>query len=85
MDEFNFPLNSDEYPVSRDCAETYNTGRSLPGLYLIDPSGQGKSSLGVEVYCEDGWTYILKRGQHNNAKVVIHSSRTVYTLTPAAL
>ena len=54
----------------RDCAETFQNGRKEPGVYLIDPSGQKKSSFGIRVYCENGWTYILKRGQHGNEKVM---------------
>ena len=54
----------------RDCASVYQSGLKQPGAYSIDPSGQGKITLAVAVYCENGWTHILRRGQEGNAKVL---------------
>jgi hypothetical protein len=48
-------------PVS-DCSELYRLGYQLPGVYSIDPSGSRNISIAVEVYCQDGWTYLLRRG-----------------------
>jgi len=44
-----------------DCSEVYRLGFTLPGPYLIDPTGKRDQHSAVEVYCQDGWTYVLRR------------------------
>ncbi len=54
-------------PVS-DCSELYRLGYRLSGVYVIDPSGSRDVSKSVEVYCQDGWTYLLRRGLEINVR-----------------
>lgn len=56
-------------PPATDCSELGQLGIKSDGVFYIDPSGQRKTERGIRVYCENGWTYILKRGQYKNGKV----------------
>jgi len=49
------------YP--RDCAEVYLGGNTSNTVYLIYPWGNRNQS--AKVYCENGYTYLLKRGDIN--------------------
>ncbi len=54
----------------KDCAEVWRYGLEAPGVYAIDPSGDYDVDKVKLVYCKNGWTYILQRGQHGNAQDV---------------
>eukprot|EP00095_Tigriopus_kingsejongensis_P010500 snap_masked-scaffold436_size171858-processed-gene-0.19 protein:Tk10500 transcript:snap_masked-scaffold436_size171858-processed-gene-0.19-mRNA-1 annotation:"achain tachylectin 5a from tachypleus tridentatus (japanese horseshoe crab)" len=60
------PCDTSEHPPLSDCLELQKAGQLTPGEYHIDPSGQRDMSQAFPVYCEDGWTYVLRRGQHGN-------------------
>ncbi len=45
----------------RDCSEIYRGGQRAPGFYSLDTSGQYHNNDLDEVYCNDGWTRILRR------------------------
>lgn len=47
----------------KDCSELYAAGYVAPGRYIVDPTGQRDYRRAVHVDCEEGWTYILKRGE----------------------
>ena len=49
----------------------FRLGYRLPGVYVIDPSGSRNVSKSVEVYCQDGWTYLLRRGLEINVRVLL--------------
>ena len=51
---------SDQTPPLKDCSEVYRMGVKAPGWYNLDPSGNLNNN-DDEFYCEDGWTYILRR------------------------
>ena len=53
-----------------DCSEVYRMGLKLPGYYNIDPTGDMDPKRGVPAYCEDGWTYILRRHSERDRKVI---------------
>ena len=52
---------SHKAPPLKDCSEVYRSGATTPGWYHLDTAGNGFNSHRDEVYCEDGWTYILIR------------------------
>ena len=39
----------------------YRAGATAPGWYQLDTTGNGLNTDQDEVYCEDGWTYMLIR------------------------
>lgn len=49
-------------PFYRDCSHVYLRGHIAPGVYMIDPTGKNSPSSAVPVYCKNGWTTILNRG-----------------------
>ena len=53
-----------------DCSELLALGVTQPGSYWLDFSGTRNLSRATLTYCEDGWTYILNRGQYGNPKDV---------------
>ena len=50
----------------RDCSEIYQAGFILPGVYFVNLG----MPIQTKVYCKDGWTRILSRGQFANTIVV---------------
>ena len=48
-------------PTLTDCSEVFRMGFHLNGIYKIDPTGNKDDKLGVPVFCENGWTQILRR------------------------
>jgi len=48
-------------PPLTDCSEIYRTGFHAPGFYLIDLSKQRDKRRTIQVYCDGGWTHILRR------------------------
>ena len=53
-------------PPLKDCSEVYRAGVTAPDWYQLDTTGQNKTTDELEVYCEDGWTYILMRNTATN-------------------
>ena len=52
-------------PSLTDCSEISRFGLTLPGVYRIkDPVDNTKE---VQVYCSQGWTYILSRTQSESS------------------
>ena len=50
----------------QDCSEVYRAGAMAPDWYELDTSGQNRTTNDLEVYCEEGWTYILTRDSMTN-------------------
>ena len=44
-------------------------GFTLPGYYKIDPTGSNDHRSGKYAYCDNGWTYILRRMPDGAEKV----------------
>ena len=63
-------LPAAEVPALADCQEIFDAGWEGAGAYLIDPTGARNEANAAEVWCEDGDTFILRRGQFNNAQQV---------------
>ena len=62
-----YPVRVDIRQVSsQDCAEVYRVGATAPDWYELDTSGQNRTTDDPEVYCEEGWTYILTRNSATN-------------------
>ena len=53
-----------------DCSEVFLLGFEQPGSYWVDPTGANDPGSAVRVWCEAGYTYVLKRGQHDNSNTV---------------
>ena len=47
--------------VPKDCSEVYKAGATSAGWYHIDTTGNKFNADRDQVYCEDGWTYLLIR------------------------
>lgn len=58
---FTFEFSPVENVPMRDCSELYQLGYKAPGVYWIDPTGKVGYDRMVKVFCEDGWTHILRR------------------------
>ena len=52
---------SHKAPPLKDCSEVYRAGATSPGWYQLDTTGNMRNTDQDEVYCEDGWTYVLIR------------------------
>ncbi len=53
-------------PPVTDCSELQRLGINTRGFYYIDPTGQRQNQGLALVYCQDGWTYVLKREKDPN-------------------
>ena len=53
--------SADKAPPLKDCSEVYRVGATSPGWYELDTTGSMSNADHDEVYCEDGWTHILRR------------------------
>ena len=53
--------SADKAPPLKDCSEVYRVGATTPGWYELDTTGSMSNTDQEEVYCEDGWTHILRR------------------------
>ena len=58
-------------PIFATCQEIYDYGFQTEGVFLLDVSGSQSLHLAQDVYCKDGRTYILTRGQYGNRKVLV--------------
>ena len=45
--------------------EIYTAGFTGSGPYLVDATGSRNEGWAVKVWCDRGFTYVLKRGQHD--------------------
>ena len=52
-----------------NCLELYIAGAKKEGIFEIDPTGSRSNENSFQVYCKQGWTYILQRGQFGNSQV----------------
>ena len=52
-----------------DCSEVFRMGFHLKGYYKIDPTGNMDDNIGKTVFCEDGWTHVLRRMPAGGEKV----------------
>ena len=55
-------VNLGEPDPLTDCSEVYRSGNPVAGAVLLDVSGSNDKNLGTWAYCDQGWTYILRRG-----------------------
>ena len=54
-------------------------GFTLPGYYKIDPTGSNDHRSGKYAYCDNGWTYILRRMPDGAEKVNTHTDSHIQT------
>ena len=55
--------------TANDCSEVFRMGFHLEGYYKIDPTGNMDDNIGKPVFCENGWTHILRRMPNGGGKV----------------
>ena len=58
---YTYKIPLDAAPPLKDCSEVYRAGVRAPGWYQLDTSGSKNNTGDRDVYCEDGWTQILRR------------------------
>lgn len=58
-----FPFFPDLVPPLRSCYDLQQAGHQDSLAYAIDTTGAGSIADAVSVYCWEGWTRILRRGQ----------------------
>ena len=56
----------------------YRAGATAPDWYELDTGGRNRTTDDLEVYCEDGWTYVLKRDNYINHLREVYSLSYVY-------
>ena len=56
-------------PTTTDCSEVFRMGFHLNGFYKIDPTGNMNDNIGTPVFCENGWTHVLRRMPEEGGKV----------------
>ena len=57
-----------------DCGELFNLGYKAAGTYWIDPTGNRDYQNLKRVYCDEGWTFILKRQSTGTPNVRIRQA-----------
>ena len=78
-------ISSDAAPPLRDCSEVYRAGVRAPGWYQLDTSGSMNNTGDRDVYCEDGWTQILKRDADQTYDRTVHETAWLHCAYSEAL
>ncbi len=52
-----------------DCTELANEGFVESGYYYVMPPTEGRNAM-IKVFCEDGWTIVLRRDNAVDANKV---------------
>ena len=61
---------SADTPPVRDCSELERLGITQNGYYYIDPSGTRQNANSILVYCDQGWTQVLKREYESDKEYI---------------
>lgn len=69
----------------KDCLQIYEMGNKASGVYMIDPTGEDNPKQAVQVYCDRGWTTILKRGEPEDQSVRQVRNEEMYLFVVAFL
>ncbi len=63
----------------KDCSELERMGFTASGAYFVDPSGNRDAGNLRQVYCHQGWTYVLRRQQGDDIDPDLFANKTMIT------